>query len=63
MGDYPRPGLIPSVVFSMVGPIMASATADDGTVDPRHVLATLRAELVRIDGLMVYPIADADGVA
>lgn len=58
---YARPGLLPSVVFSMVGPIMASATAEDGTVDPDHFAAMLRAELVSIDRAMVYPTADAGG--
>ncbi|MDA4110184.1 hypothetical protein [Mycolicibacterium holsaticum] len=60
---YERPGLIPSVVFSTVAPLVASVTAEDGTVDPHHLAATLRAELVRVDTLMVFPDADVGGVA
>jgi hypothetical protein len=60
---FERPGLIPSVVFSTVEPLVASVAADDGTVDPHHLTAALRAELVRVDTLMVYPDADVGGAA
>lgn len=58
---YVRPGLIPSVVFSTIYPLInALPTNTGGTVDPHHLVEALRTELVRIDGLMVYPTADAD---
>lgn len=60
---YERPGLIPSVVFASINPLINALAGDDGAVDPHHLAAVLRAELVRVDSLMVYPEADVGGAA
>lgn len=52
---YVRPGLIPSVVFAAIYPLINSVpTNADGMADPHHLAAALRAELVRIDTLILY---------
>jgi hypothetical protein len=58
---FVRPGLLPSVVSSTVGPIINPLADADGTVDPHLLAEVLRAELVRVQSLMLYPDADVGG--